>query len=170
MSKGADQDRASPSSRPPAAVHFRRALPADVPQLVAVDAASPGGGWGADAFRQEMGLAWSRLELAEVNEGAEPVVVGFVLYWVVADEVQIFNVAVRSVWRRRGVATALLGRAAAAGRAQGASRVLLEVRRSNEAARSLYRRLGFVETGVRRGYYQREEEDAVLMEYTLATE
>jgi len=66
-------------------------------------------------------------------------------------------------WRRRGVATALCVEVLSWAREQGAQGVELEVRARNAAARALYAGLGFVESGVRRGYYSAPEDDGVLM-------
>jgi ribosomal-protein-alanine N-acetyltransferase len=79
-----------------------------------------------------------------------------------AEEAEIVDLSVEPDRRRQGVGSALL-RAFLAGR-QG--RVFLEVRPSNQAARRLYARFGFRETGRRRAYYQSPPEDAILMEWT----
>ncbi len=67
--------------------------------------------------------------------------------------------AVGAGQRRQGVASRLLGEFLS----DVTGAVYLEVRESNEAARALYRRWGFSEEGVRRGYYHRPVEDAVVM-------
>ena len=50
---------------------------------------------------------------------------------------------------------------------RGISVLYLEVRESNRAARELYRACGFEECGVRKGFYRRPTEDAVLMNYKI---
>jgi ribosomal-protein-alanine N-acetyltransferase len=70
--------------------------------------------------------------------------------------------------RRGGLGRRLLERAIEEGRARGARAALLEVRRSNAAAQSLYRALGFVEAGTRRQYYSQPREDALLFRKELA--
>jgi ribosomal-protein-alanine N-acetyltransferase len=77
------------------------------------------------------------------------------------------SLVVDSAWRRRGVATALCVAVLNWAREQGAEGVELEVRAKNEAARALYAGMGFVETGVRRGYYSDPEDDGVLMALRL---
>lgn len=89
--------------------------------------------------------------------------VGFCSFWRVLDELHINNLAVRPEVRRLGVATALLERVLGEGVRLGASRVTLEVRRSNDAARLLYERFGFSIAGVRRGYYTKPIEDALVL-------
>jgi ribosomal-protein-alanine N-acetyltransferase len=90
-------------------------------------------------------------------------IVGFCSFWLVADEVHINNLAVLPSARRTGMASALLERALGDGVRCGAVRATLEVRRSNEAARQLYERLGFQVAGVRRDYYTHPVEDALIL-------
>jgi ribosomal-protein-alanine N-acetyltransferase len=92
-----------------------------------------------------------------------PAAVGVVVVTTVPDdEVHLVDVAVVPEERHRGLATRLLATAAAAAMTDGATAMTLEVRLSNAPARALYRRLGFVEEGVRPGYYQ-DGEDAMIM-------
>ena len=95
------------------------------------------------------------------NEGG--MTVGFCSFWRVLDELHINNLAVAPVFRRAGVATALLARVLSDGARLGASRATLEVRRSNDPARLLYERFGFSVTGVRRAYYTKPVEDAIIL-------
>jgi len=81
----------------------------------------------------------------------------------VLDELHINNIAVLPDVRRAGVATALLDHVLTYGAALGARRATLEVRRSNESARLLYERFGFTVAGVRRAYYTKPVEDALVL-------
>ena len=90
-------------------------------------------------------------------------VVGFCSFWRVLDELHINNLAVLPSYRREGVATALLEYVMREGAGQGATRATLEVRRSNDAARLLYEQFGFSVAGVRKGYYTKPEEDALIL-------
>lgn len=87
----------------------------------------------------------------------------------ILDELHIHNIFVPLAAQRRGHARALLQAALTEAKAAGASRCLLEVRAGNAAAIGLYRALGFVDCGVRKGYYRHEHgrEDALLMECPL---
>lgn len=76
-----------------------------------------------------------------------------------ADEAEILNLAVDPAWRRRGVGSALLQ--AVAQRARGT--IYLEVAELNAAAIALYRKLGWVEAGLRTGYYNHGTLNAVVM-------
>jgi [ribosomal protein S18]-alanine N-acetyltransferase len=98
--------------------------------------------------------------LAKNEEGPS---VGFCSFWRVLDELHINNLAVAPAFRRTGVATALLARVLGDGATLGASRATLEVRRSNDPARLLYERFGFSVVGVRRAYYTKPVEDAIVL-------
>ena len=79
---------------------------------------------------------------------------------VVADEMTIDSVAVAPDYRRKGYASALIDLAIKQAKA---AVVMLEVRESNTAAISLYQSLGFEKVGLRKNYYERPVENAVLM-------
>ena len=90
-------------------------------------------------------------------------ILGFVGFWIMADEAHITNIAVREVYRRRGVGGLLLISAIELAPALKARSITLEVRASNTAAQSLYRKYGFSQVGLRRDYYKDDKEDGVLM-------
>lgn len=113
-------------------------------------------------LRAELTRAWARLRVDRTEAG----VVGYVLFWHVTDEIHLLNVAVATAARRQGRGRALVEEVIAYARAQAAAKVLLEVRRSNEAALALYRRLGFEEINVRKRYYD-DGEDAIEMMLAL---
>jgi len=93
----------------------------------------------------------------------------YIVYWVVADEMHLLNLAVHPARRRQGIARALLTEALARVRTQGVVVVWLEVRPSNAAALALYRAFGFEEVGVRPGYYSDCGEDALVYALTWAS-
>ncbi len=90
-------------------------------------------------------------------------VVGFAGMWFMVDEAHLSNIAVRNSCRRQGVGEHLLIGVIEQAVLEEAQFVTLEVRASNEEAKMLYRKYGFVEVGVRRNYYSDNKEDAVLM-------
>jgi ribosomal-protein-alanine N-acetyltransferase len=89
-------------------------------------------------------------------------VVGFIMAWLVVDELHITNLAVAPETRRGGVAAALLERSINEASELGAQWCQLDVRASNTPARELYSRHGFEPLGTRKGYYQ-DGEDALVM-------
>ena len=83
------------------------------------------------------------------------------------DEAEICNVAVRADARKRGVGKALLNRLIEYGKSDKRTKFLLDVRVGNEAAISLYKKLGFKEDGIRPNFYDKPKEDALLMSLTI---
>jgi len=87
---------------------------------------------------------------------------GFVVWrTVAAGEHELLNLAVAPEFRRHGIARMLVETAIGSARGQW----FLEVRESNSAARSLYQRMGFTETGVRHKYYENPQEPGIVMSF-----
>ena len=105
------------------------------------------------------------LTLAAVGDTGR--LLGYVGLLAVVDEGYITNVAVRPDCRCQGVASSLLQALEARGRARNLTFLTLEVRQSNAPARALYEKLGYVQAGLRRNYYENPREDAVIMTKTL---
>jgi len=93
----------------------------------------------------------------------EGILFGLIAFRITADEAEILNLAVDSGRRRRGMGSRLIEDVIAACKAAGVGRIFLEVRDSNQAARSLYTRMGFTEVGRRREYYRQPAEDALVL-------
>ena len=117
---------------------------------------------------------WTRaMYLAELENGgvsfcflardANRRAVGFCSFWRVLDELHINNLAVLPEFRRTGIASALLEFVLRHGVVLGARRATLEVRRSNDNARLLYEHFGFSVAGVRKDYYSKPVEDALVL-------
>jgi [ribosomal protein S18]-alanine N-acetyltransferase len=118
--------------------------------------------WSADDFL----LASQRNCLVRVAEEGRRVC-GLVAFRMMADEAEILNLAVDSRVRRRGMGSRLIEDAMAMLKAAGITKIFLEVRESNEAARSFYARMGFTEAGRRRDYYREPAEDAFVLVRTV---
>jgi [ribosomal protein S18]-alanine N-acetyltransferase len=91
------------------------------------------------------------------------VVVGYGGVWLVVDEAHVTTVAVRQDRRREGIGRQIMIELLRRSKAAGMTCSMLEVRASNEAAVSLYERLGFAVTARRKGYYPDNREDAIVM-------
>jgi ribosomal-protein-alanine N-acetyltransferase len=102
------------------------------------------------------------LRLDAPPESAQELVLGFVGLWLMMGEAHIVTLAVRESRRRRGLGELLLIRAIDVAMAHGQEVITLEVRRTNDAAISLYEKYGFSRAGLRRRYYENDE-DAVIM-------
>lgn len=92
------------------------------------------------------------------------VILGYLCYWIVFEEVRLMNLAVIESVRHQGIARALVVQALERGVAEAAWRAVLEVRASNLAAHALYHSLGFRDVSMRSSYYANPTEDALLME------
>ena len=79
---------------------------------------------------------------------------GFISGRVIADEAEVITICVAPESRQQGTGTALLDEFEDTARKRGASKIFLEVAQTNTAARALYTRFGYTETGRRKSYYQ----------------
>jgi [ribosomal protein S18]-alanine N-acetyltransferase len=146
-------------------VFLRRALAADVDALVGLERASSLHPWNAAQLAAE--IARPEPDAVMVMDGrAGPR--AWCAYRIAVGELLILNLAVDPAERRRGLGRRLLQKALRRGAAAGASRALLEVRASNDAARSLYAKSGFVPIGLRKDYYVEPLEDALVLARPLA--
>jgi ribosomal-protein-alanine N-acetyltransferase len=139
---------------------------ADLDAIMAIEKLSFPTPWARQAFSEEVARPWARLEVLRRMKTGD--VVAFCNYWLVADELHILNVAVHPDERRRGHAARLLEHILSEASRNKTRVVLLEVRLSNHAARTLYRKFGFREVGTRPRYYADNGEDALLMDRELS--
>jgi ribosomal-protein-alanine N-acetyltransferase len=146
---------------------IRDATSRDLRGIVEIEKLAFDNPWSLEAFERELSLPFSRLIVAAKGANDHERLTGFLCRWLVADECHILNVAVHPLLRRKGIANELMGDALAEAKLRHAQVVTLEVRRSNLAARSLYRKLDFEEQRLRRNYYG-PGEDAIVMELKLS--
>jgi ribosomal-protein-alanine N-acetyltransferase len=137
------------------------ASPSEIDDVIAIEEASFTNPWTRDMYLAE--LERPGVSFCYLARNADRQVVGFCSFWRVVDELHINNLAVIPGERRAGIATALLRHVLTEGARLGAVRATLEVRKSNEPARLLYERMGFGVAGVRRGYYSKPVEDAIVL-------
>ncbi len=120
--------------------------------------------WSEELFLRELANPLAQIHLYLLEER----VAGYLCSWLIADELQIHNVAVLPEFRRRGIASELIRTVVEQFRTQRLDRVLLEVRVGNESAIALYRSFGFQEVARRKRYYP-DGEDALVMELVIAS-
>lgn len=135
----------------------------DLDEVTAIESMSFPRPWTREHFIAELNSPRSYPLVAHSSDG---LVAGYICQTLVLDEGEILDVAVRHDCRGKGVGGALLTRAVLDLKERGARIVHLEVRVTNLAALTLYRRFGFRESGIRRNYYENGE-DAILMEYMI---
>ncbi len=143
---------------------FRPMTLGDLDEVMEIERASFAYPWSSRFFLQEFQVECARSILVEINGK----IIGYVLFWLLPEGVDIHNLAVRSEYRRRGIGRILLEQVILEALRRSSLRVTLEVRKSNLAAQKLYESAGFVATGIRRAYYSDDGEDALTMALDLA--
>jgi len=138
--------------------------PDDLDEVVTIERASFGMPWSRGAFLYE--IEQNRVARCWVLREDERVA-AYLCLWEIADELHVTNIAVHPGLRRRGLARRLLGAILEDGRTRRLRAVTLEVRPTNDEARTLYESFGFRVVGRRRGYYYDTGEDALIMESDL---
>ena len=131
-----------------------------IPQLEALEHCCFSIPWTAEQLKSQLKDPQHEFIAAVSGDGH---VLGYVGMMYVLDEGYISNVAVDPDFRRQGIADALIDRLVERCLMHGLSFVTLEVRAGNEPAIALYRKHGFDPVGLRKNYYDRPKEDAVLM-------
>ena len=142
---------------------IRRAGLADVNAIWAIEKVSFVTPWSRWSFLTELGHRHCRTLVAGPSPPLSWQTWGYLIFWVVADEMHILNLAVHPEHRRQGIARRLLAEGLAQARELGAALAWLEVRPSNLPGRALYASLGFKEVGRRPQYYDDTREDALLL-------
>jgi len=143
----------------PSDLTFRPPRESDLEAIAALEALSFVSPWKAEFFATELDVA-SRYNL--VVETGEGKLIGYLFTMFFLDELHVNKIAIDEEWRRVGLARDLMQRCFDFAGANGITTITLEVRESNDAARGLYRALGFTEAYVRPQYYP-EGETAVVM-------
>ena len=138
--------------------------PGDLDEVVTIERASFGMPWSRGAFLYE--IEQNRVARCWVLREDDRVA-AYLCLWEIADELHVTNIAVHPGLRRRGLARRLLGAILEDGRTRRLRAVTLEVRPTNDEARTLYESFGFRVVGRRRGYYYDTGEDALIMESDL---
>lgn len=141
----------------------RRAVLGDVAALCEIENVSFSVAWSRDSFLAALGSDSVRVFVAEKQD----VVVGFGCISVLCPEGEILNLAVLPEERRGGLGALLLSAMLENAAASDVEVVYLEARESNLPARTLYEKFGFLPIGVRKNYYARPTENAVVMQKLL---
>lgn len=142
-------------------VIIRNMQESDIEMVANIEAAAFSQPWSANGFRDALHMGNAIFLVAEENKK----ILGYIGMYISLDEAEITNVAVEVSERRRGIGRMLLDEMKKEAEQHGITRIVLEVRVSNQNAIHLYERGGFVDCGIRRGFYQFPKEDACIMVY-----
>jgi ribosomal-protein-alanine N-acetyltransferase len=140
---------------------IRPATSADVDAVVALEQTC----LGEDAWSRrlvEQGIAAALPTVSYLVAELDGDVVGHAVSSAAGDDAELQRIAVAPAYRRTGVASALLAEVEHRAAADGATRLLLEVREDNTTAAAFYESRGFAEVGRRRGYYRNGAAAVVL--------
>lgn len=138
----------------------RRATIEDAKEIFAIEMECFSVPWSLDSIETEL-LNEDKKLYYVVEDGNG--VVGYAGAWLVYDEGQITNIAIRPSARRQGFGAKLTSALIEECFKRGMHEIFLEVRISNLSALSLYRQLGFTVKGIRKNYYSEPKEDAYIM-------
>jgi len=136
----------------------------DLESVLAIERASFRSPWTVTMFQQELNLSFSRhLVISQSVQG----IVGYIIFWIIHGETQLQRIAVKSNLRGQGMGSLLIQEMIRMCAVENVTQGSLEVRSSNEPAFLLYKKFGFCISGMRKGYYTDNGEDALIMTYTM---
>lgn len=140
-------------------VLIRKLAFSDLNQIEVIEKSSFSVPWSIESFKNELLNDLAYYECAQFDG----LVVGYMGMWKIFNEAHITNVAVLPEFRNKGIGKMLLEKMIEVCRCSEIDVMSLEVRKSNEPAKSLYRKHGFREVGTRPNYYTKPTEDAIIM-------
>jgi ribosomal-protein-alanine N-acetyltransferase len=146
---------------------IQRMTAEDLDEILGVESRCFEDPWPDEVFRAELRHCWSHCHVLRRN--VDSALLGYIVFWSVADEVHLLNVAVNPDERHHHFGRMLVDFMLDFANEHKARFVTLEVRRSNAAAIALYERSGFKQVGVRPKYYSNNGEDALLMLFDLGS-
>ena len=145
-------------------MQIRRMTLADIPQVAVLEAQNFTMPWSEKGFADALKQPEHIFLVAELEDKTLAAYCGL---YASGDEGEITNVAVSDQVRRQGIGQAVVAEVLRQAEYQGMRQIFLEVRKTNTGARNLYEKLGFVNCGIRKNFYQKPCEDAVLMRKDL---
>lgn len=140
-------------------LHIRAMDAADLPRVVEIEKACFGERWTLGAFLNELSNQASCYFVEEVDDE----LIGYAGYWLILEEAHITTIGVDPKRQGHGYGEVMLLHLIEHAAKAGAKWLTLEVRASNVVAQKLYEKYGFTSLGRRRGYYQDNNEDALIM-------
>lgn len=115
--------------------------------------------WSKDSFIAELNNKISSYFCILLDN----VCVGYIGFWKIIDEAHVTNLSIHPEYRKRGLGQRLLLKMVEECYKEKIKYITLEVRESNEKAIKLYEKFGFKSLGIRKNYYQDNNESALIM-------
>ena len=141
-------------------IHIRKMKYSDINHVMEVEKSSFTSPWTKEIFYQEIEKnSHAHYFVVESNEQ----VIGYAGMWIVVDDAQITNIAIKPDYRGFRIGERLFQHIYQHAIQNGVKRLSLEVRASNYVAQRLYRKFGLVPGGIRKNYYTDNQEDAIIM-------
>lgn len=147
---------------------IRRMTPEDVPAVAAIEKECFSMPWSEKSFLDSVDRE-DTVFLVCVDDCSDcgEIIAGYIGMYISFDEGEITNVAVASSYRKKGCGQKLIETAKQEAIVRNVESILLEVRKSNDPAISLYEKLGFENIGIRKNFYEHPTEDAIIMKVGL---
>ncbi len=134
----------------------------DLNQVLLIESKSHPDPWKKAHFEAEIQKPFTRV-LVLTDDETDTIVIGYIIYWLQAEGVSLMNITVDPNWRGFGFGNKLMQAMIKEAVAEDISRIILEVRASNESAIQLYEKIGFKVTHQRKNFYSNGE-TALVME------
>ena len=142
-------------------IHIEKMTVDDIPQVIEIEAEAYGEHhWSKSAFYDEMNNNLAKYYVAKTQDNE---IVGYAGTWHIIDEGHITTIAVKKSHLRQHIGEAIINAIIEDCYKNEIKYLTLEVRVSNEAAIALYTKYGFNSLGTGKGYYQDNNEDALIM-------
>lgn len=138
---------------------IRDIVEADLKQICLIEQETFSDPWTEKDFKEAASAPSNEYLVAEIDGE----IVGYCGLWGIAGEGYIYNVAVKKEFRKQGIGYKMLHRLIKQAEAKGIGSFTLEVRATNVPAIKLYEALGFEQAGIRKDFYTKPKEDAVIM-------
>lgn len=115
--------------------------------------------WSKDSMEKELTNKFAKYVVIKLNN----IVIGYGGMWLILDEGHITNIAVHPEFRGIGAGKKIIEGLINICKEKNINSLTLEVRSSNYVAKNLYAKFGFIEEGIRKNYYNNNNEDAIIM-------
>ncbi|OVE73770.1 ribosomal-protein-alanine N-acetyltransferase [bacterium B13(2017)] len=141
---------------------IRSIIKNDIDQIINIENQSNPNPWSRKIFEKEL-LIINSIHLAGISNNQ---IVTYIFSWIVHDELHIHNIATHPIFRLKGFAKKILFKTIQIAKQKNVKIIDLDVRESNIHAISFYKKIGFIENGMRNNYYSNQE-NAILMRYNI---